>query len=943
MRFLSSLPARRLLSHARSWDALAIVLLGAWHFIYFWPVTGGQRVFIDGDILYSFLPFHTELARALAEGRLPLWTPGIQAGFPLFAEGEVGALYPPNLMFHLLLPAPLALSYIILFNWSWASIGMYLLCRNLNLRVASAFLSAWVFGASGFMIARVPHVPLIAVAAWLPWLFLFQIRYWRARRHEKRAVGWFFLMSLAIGLQILGGHPQLAIVGIALFMLAGIAAPFCWNSQSQAGKTWFLTSLRQMPLTGMVTILAVALGVGLVAIQLIPTAELVLFSTRGQELGLPFFTSFSLAPPDLTQFVFPFQQLGAPTFYNTEYWGYFGLLPLMLAGLVPFLRRDFLTGVFVLIALGALALSLGGYTPLYDWLYHVPLFNRFRVPARFLFLFTFAGAYLAGVGLQELRNRLGGSTEVGWKQVALAVVLAILVLFVIDQAYAQPSAVWLDLWTRLPWLVLLLSIGTIGLAAGRLITQVDLAILVVGLTVLDLSAFAAPFLADSAQMIPPAEILATPRTVRVMDDSKTIDRFLSDKWPSTTRASIRTALLTNISLLYGKQSATAYEPSLALQRNVEYAQRMSSAMRNLLNIRYYLVPLEPLPWDKPPSEENEPEIGLTLDLLRQQPRIPPTRVVQIEVVSYTDQTSALPDGFLAGEIVLTLDNGKQIDLPLCLGKETADWAYDGIAKIGKVNHSKPANSTSFLAYLSSVGSEFRGATYTARYDLAAGESPVTVTSVGVRSFLPGAGLNIESVYLIDERGHSVSLASLLQRNDLSLVFRSQTAAMWENHDVLPRAFVVHQAEVVRDDQTLARLREPDFRPDQVVLLSEGRPLRISGANAQAQTPDQVVITDYKSEQVSISVHAGRAGYLVLADSWYPGWVARVDGRDTPIYRADYMFRAVPIEPGQHQVVFEYHPVSFVLGAWISGLSAVVLLLVSIVGFRFRQEVRGTAI
>lgn len=200
----TNLSPESLLRHFWSWDLFAILLLGTWHFIYFFPVTIGQEVFIDGDILYSFLPFHTELARAMAEARLPLWTTGIQAGFPLFAEGEVGALYPPNLIFHLLLPASVALSYIILFNWSWASIGMYLLCRSLNLRVPSAVLAALVFGASGFMVARAPHVPLVAAASWLPWLFLFQTKYWRSKWMGKATGGWFLLMSLAIGFQILG-------------------------------------------------------------------------------------------------------------------------------------------------------------------------------------------------------------------------------------------------------------------------------------------------------------------------------------------------------------------------------------------------------------------------------------------------------------------------------------------------------------------------------------------------------------------------------------------------------------------------------------------------------------------------------------------------------------------------------------------------------------------
>src|SRR5574341_11736 len=174
----------------KSWDTLAISLLGAWPFIFYWPVAIGQQVFIASDILLFFLPVHTELARALAEGRLPLWAPGMEAGFPLLAEGQVAALYPLNLLLHQLLPPSTAVSYMILMNWAWGSIGMYLLCRASGLRSPSALLAGLVFGDGGFMTARVPHVSFLSVASWLPWLLLFQQRYWRARLEGGRTAVW---------------------------------------------------------------------------------------------------------------------------------------------------------------------------------------------------------------------------------------------------------------------------------------------------------------------------------------------------------------------------------------------------------------------------------------------------------------------------------------------------------------------------------------------------------------------------------------------------------------------------------------------------------------------------------------------------------------------------------------------------------------------------------
>jgi len=85
-------------------DLLAVLFLILFPFVYFWQVTLGQGVWLTTDILRLFYPFSVELARALNEGRLPLWTPNLLAGFPLLAEGQVGALYPINLLLYKFFP-----------------------------------------------------------------------------------------------------------------------------------------------------------------------------------------------------------------------------------------------------------------------------------------------------------------------------------------------------------------------------------------------------------------------------------------------------------------------------------------------------------------------------------------------------------------------------------------------------------------------------------------------------------------------------------------------------------------------------------------------------------------------------------------------------------------------------------------------------------------------
>jgi len=77
--------------------------------------------------------------------------------------------------------------------------------------------------------------------------------------------------------------------------------------------------------------------------------------------------------------------------------------------------------------------------------------------------------------------------------------------------------------------------------------------------------------------------------------------------------------------------------------------------------------------------------------------------------------------------------------------------------------------------------------------------------------------------------------------------------------------------------------------------------------------------------VTIDTRTGKDGWLLLADTWYPGWEARIDGVLAPVHRGNYLFRTVHLPAGNHRVVFEYRPKSFYSGALITSLILVYLL------------------
>ncbi len=156
-------------------------------------------------------------------------------------------------------------------------------------------------------------------------------------------------------------------------------------------------------------------------------------------------------------------------------------------------------------------------------------------------------------------------------------------------------------------------------------------------------------------------------------------------------------------------------------------------------------------------------------------------------------------------------------------------------------------------------------------------------------------------------------------------------------DPLPRAYLTGAYQVIADDRILlAQLGDPETSSKRLVYL-ETTP----GIPSDTQTlPGEAQIVIYQPERVEVHTAAQSAQLLVLSDTFYPGWKAFVDGRETPIYRANYAFRAVEVPGGEHTVVFVYRPFSFYVGLWVSLGSLGIMIVVAGVSWwksKTRQE------
>jgi uncharacterized membrane protein YfhO len=75
-------------------------------------------------------------------------------------------------------------------------------------------------------------------------------------------------------------------------------------------------------------------------------------------------------------------------------------------------------------------------------------------------------------------------------------------------------------------------------------------------------------------------------------------------------------------------------------------------------------------------------------------------------------------------------------------------------------------------------------------------------------------------------------------------------------------------------------------------------------------PSQARIVSWRPDRVRVEVESRYPGLLVLHEAYYPGWVAKVDGRPTPIVRTNVLFRGVEVADGHHVVEFRFEPFSY---------------------------------
>jgi hypothetical protein len=146
---------------------------------------------------------------------------------------------------------------------------------------------------------------------------------------------------------------------------------------------------------------------------------------------------------------------------------------------------------------------------------------------------------------------------------------------------------------------------------------------------------------------------------------------------------------------------------------------------------------------------------------------------------------------------------------------------------------------------------------------------------------------------------------------------------------VPRSLLVTRAwSVVDEDMAVEAMRDPRFDPNREVVI--GEPGLVDAAADSPLLPVMPVTPEVdQPERFVARVAMPQPGYLLQREAWYPGWRARVDGVETPLVRADLLFRAVPLTAGEHTVEVFFDSGSFKRGALVSVLGLLGLLVLAV--------------
>jgi len=745
-------------------------------------------------------------------GELPLWNPFILSSGLFIGDPETFVFYPINLLYFFL-NDNLVTNFSIIFHTFLLGLFTYFFMRVIKVSRFGSFISALLLTFSGkYMVSILigGHTTFLNFA-WTPLIFaLFELSI------RKGKLFYSILAGVAMAFQLMGIHPQLFFYSTFCFSFYALFRTFPLIKKSVKNIKYIL-----LPFLFLVLVSSV---------QLIPALELSLQVDRGGDLGWDFVSSFSLPPKQLIAFILPnffgsvinHTYWGSPTFWSLT--AYLGIVPLILALFALLFNRNRYVYFFGGLVIFSLLFAFGRYGPIYYFFYKfVPILNKFRIPSRMLYMYTFSIAILAGFGVDFIITKI--KNKALFKKILMVMVIVAIISLI-----------------SIP--LLLVSKDTfISYGQNMVLQKYD------------------------SGVLPSEGVL-----------SRTLDYYLKN----TTL--VFNGILKDIVIFTITFASFTILLLLLLLKKIRIMNlKFLLVLIILFGLWSFALPMLEL--------EDFNDFYEPSDMIR-----------------FLEKDKTL---YRALDIFPTIEN------PAILSYLTSRHGIYQPNILRTVLLKRYKSLTYNLNYNINKFSEMHKNTYTL-LNLLNIKYLVTRTTIENEVFL--LVYNKSNVTNFNQGGNKYLAGKTYLQDDTAELY------MYLNSNYLPRAYVVPNALVIKDEKSIIDIiNSTSFDPRKFAIIEE----QIEGNLINKGEFKEAAITYYSPNRITVEVNLSHPGFLVLSETMYPGWNAYENNREYNVLTVNHLFRGLYLNKGNHKIEFVFEPISYKIGLFIS-ISTLLFILVLII-------------
>jgi hypothetical protein len=154
----------------------------------------------------------------------------------------------------------------------------------------------------------------------------------------------------------------------------------------------------------------------------------------------------------------------------------------------------------------------------------------------------------------------------------------------------------------------------------------------------------------------------------------------------------------------------------------------------------------------------------------------------------------------------------------------------------------------------------------------------------------------------------------------------------------PAWFVDSVKWVENADGEIAALNDTDVKTT-AIIRSESKEKIPAFSSKNVSGSGTIAIEEYEPDKMVYSINSPEDKLVVFSEVYYPDWKVFIDGKESSMFRANYILRALVVPQGEHTIEFVFHPDHFYASEKISQIAFMLLIaaLVFAVGWSVYQE------